>query len=61
MGWFYELDAHGRWKRVLTPEEGACGNDSVHEHHLSGMTIIERHLSATPNSITPQPSEEMRR
>ena len=40
-GWFYDVGADGKWSRRHDPGECPCGNDYVHERHLSTLTIIE--------------------
>lgn len=51
MGWHYNVEADGTWRRAVTAEDCSCGNDSIHEHHLSGLTIIERLLGGVPAHI----------
>lgn len=43
-GWFYEVGSSGDWIRRQHQDECPCGNDYIHERHLSALTIIEQWL-----------------
>jgi hypothetical protein len=43
-GWFYEVGTDGQWTRKKHPEECPCGNDYVHQRHMSALSIIEEWL-----------------
>lgn len=49
-GWFYEIGSDGSWTRRRHEDECPCGNDYVHERHLSALTIIEYWLG-TPDGL----------
>lgn len=50
-GWSYAEDADGRWRRVVHEDDCPCGNQSVHTHHLSGLTILEQMLGEQPPTV----------
>lgn len=43
-GWFYKVDADGQWSRSRHPDECDCGNDYIHNRHMSALNIIEQWL-----------------
>lgn len=43
-GWFYSVDAEGEWTRTKHAEECGCGNNFIHERHMSALGIIEQWL-----------------
>lgn len=51
MGWHYRIASDGTWVREVTSNDCPCGNNSIHQHHLSMLTIIEEHLKDNPLSV----------
>ncbi|MBL0866741.1 FRG domain-containing protein [Pectobacterium carotovorum] len=51
-GWHYRIDNDGKWIRQISSEDCSCGNNSIHYHHLSMLTIIDSLLSENPSPIT---------
>ena len=52
MGWHYRIAGDGRWLREVTPNDCPCENNSIHQHHLSMLTILEAKLTDDPSSVT---------
>lgn len=52
MGWHYRIAEDGRWIRELVDDDCSCGNISVHQHHLSMLTILEDHLVNKPSTVS---------
>lgn len=50
-GWHYRIGNDGKWRREISPEDCSCGNNSIHYHHLSMLTIIDSLLSENPSPI----------
>ena len=48
--WHYRIANDGRWLREVTPDDCPCDNNSIHEHHLSMLTILDDHLGDNPPS-----------
>ena len=50
-GWHYQITDDGKWVREITPDDCPCGNNSIHQHHLSMLTILEHQLRSEPSSV----------
>jgi hypothetical protein len=48
-GWHYRIADDGTWVREPTPDDCPCGNNSIHQHHLSMLTILEEQLRVDPS------------
>ncbi|TIT31067.1 MAG: hypothetical protein E5W65_30265 [Mesorhizobium sp.] len=55
MGWHYRIEDDGRWVREVTPDDCPCENNSIHQHHLSMLTILEDRLGDDPASVVRRP------
>lgn len=51
MGWHYRIGEDGVWTREEMPDDCPCGNESIHEHHLSMLTILEDQIIMHPESV----------
>lgn len=51
LGWHYRIADDGTWVREITSDDCPCGNNSIHQHHLSMLTILEEHLRDDPSRI----------
>jgi len=51
-GWHYRVASDGSWNREVSPEDCTCGNNSIHMHHISMLTILEDALRNDRGSIT---------
>lgn len=54
MGWHYRIGEDGVWTREEKPDDCPCGNKSIHEHHLSMLTILEDQIIMHPESVRRQ-------
>jgi hypothetical protein len=55
-GWHYRIAGDGTWIREITDNDCPCGNNSIHEHHLSMLTILDRHLEEDPSTVVRRPA-----
>ncbi|WP_169195387.1 hypothetical protein [Devosia sp. MC1541] len=60
MGWHYKIVDDGSWHRVVTKDDCPCNNNSIHEHHLSMLTIIEDQLTQDPTMVARRQFEDMK-
>lgn len=44
VGWRYKIDESGRWVRTFSPDDCPCGNNLLHDHHLSVLLRVEEIL-----------------
>lgn len=56
MGWHYRIAHDGKWIREITAEDCPCDNNSIHEHHLSMLTILDHHLEEYASTVVRRPA-----